>query len=110
MTHTCSCHESCSCLRLRLLGTGTSQKLDLTSVPHSHPGLDYLDVVLLAETGPTLQRLIDGMYCNSIGLTINVAKSTKAEIVFPLHGSSVQGSWSVGDQVLPCAESFKYPR
>ena len=34
MTHTCSCHESCSCLRLRLLGTGTSQKLDLTSVPH----------------------------------------------------------------------------
>ena len=78
--------------------------------PALHPGLDYLDVVLLAETGPTLQRLIDGMYCNSIGLTINVAKSTKAEIVFPLHGSSVQGSWSVGDQVLPCAESFKYPR
>ena len=64
------------------------------------------DVVLLAETGPALQRLIDSMhlYCTDIGLTISVAKT---EVVI-FHGSSVRGTWSTGGQILPQAESFKY--
>ena len=64
------------------------------------------DVVLLAETGPALQSLIDSMhlYCTDIGFTISVAKT---EVVI-FHGSSLRGTWSVGGQILPRAESFKY--
>ena len=71
------------------------------------PFLCYADdVVLLAESGPGLQQLIEGMhtFCCSAGLTISVAKS---EVVV-FHGASLAGAWSVGGQALPRSQSFKY--
>ena len=71
------------------------------------PFLCYADdVVLLSESGPGLQQLIDGMhaFCCSAGLTISIAKS---EVVV-FHGTSTGRVWSVCGRPLPQSQSFKY--
>ena len=59
------------------------------------PYLCYADdVVLMAESAPVLQQLIDVMHDvrNGMGLTISIAKT---EVVV-FHGDNINATWSMG--------------
>ena len=60
------------------------------------------DVGFLAETGPELQRLVDGMHLHCAHHMCHHL----VVVVVVRHDSSIQGTWTVGGQTLPRSESF----